>query len=37
VAAVAKLHRIGIALMDNAPGLRVDLRFPWPRGGLQYG
>ena len=37
VAAIAKLHRIGIALMDNAPGLRVDLRFPWPRGGLQYG
>ena len=33
VAAIAKLHRIGIALMDNAPGLRVDLRFPWPRGG----
>lgn len=37
VAAIAKLHRIGIALMDNAPGLRVELRFPWPRGGLQYG
>lgn len=36
VAAIAKLHRIGIALMDNAPGLRVDLQFPWPRGGLQY-
>jgi signal transduction histidine kinase len=36
VAAIAKLHRIGIALMDNAPGLRVDLRFPSP-GGLQYG
>ncbi|NJO35420.1 MAG: HAMP domain-containing histidine kinase, partial [Rhodospirillales bacterium] len=35
VAAIAKLHRIGIALMDNAPGLRVDLQFPWPRGGLQ--
>jgi signal transduction histidine kinase len=37
VAAIAKLHRIGIALMDNGPGLRVDLRFPRPRGGLQYG
>ena len=37
VAAIAKLHRIGIALMDNTPGLRVDLRFPRPRGGLQYG
>lgn len=37
VAAIAKLHRIGIALMDNAPGLRVDLRFPWPRGGAQFG
>ena len=37
VAAIAKLHRIGIALMDNAPGLRVDLRFPWPRSGLQFG
>jgi signal transduction histidine kinase len=32
VAAIAKLHRIGIALVDNTPGLRVDLRFPWPRG-----
>jgi signal transduction histidine kinase len=32
VAAIAKLHRIGIALLDNTPGLRVDLRFPWPRG-----
>ena len=37
VAAIAKLHRIGIALMDNAPGLRVDLHFPKPRDGLQYG
>jgi signal transduction histidine kinase len=37
VAAIAKLHRIGIALMDNAPGLRVDLRFPWPRGSVQFG
>jgi signal transduction histidine kinase len=36
VAAIAKLHRIGIALMDNGPGLRVDLQFPWPRSGLQY-
>jgi signal transduction histidine kinase len=36
VAAIAKLHRIGIALMDNAPGLRIELQFPWPRGGLQY-
>lgn len=37
VAAIAKLHRIGIALVDNGPGLRIDLRFPWPHGGLQYG
>ena len=37
VAAIAKLHRIGIALMDNAPGLRVDLRLPWPRGSVQFG
>jgi signal transduction histidine kinase len=37
VAAVAKLHRIGVALLDNEPGLRVDLSFPWPRGGLQHG
>jgi signal transduction histidine kinase len=28
VAAVARLHGIGIELADNAPGLRVELRFP---------
>jgi signal transduction histidine kinase len=28
VAAIAKLHRIGIALLDNEPGLRVLLTFP---------
>jgi signal transduction histidine kinase len=28
VAAVAELHRIGIELTDNRPGLRVSLRFP---------
>jgi signal transduction histidine kinase len=28
VAAVAELHRIGIELTDNRPGLRVWLRFP---------
>jgi hypothetical protein len=28
VAAIASLHQIGIALSDNAPGLRVTLRFP---------
>ena len=32
VAAIAKLHRIGIAPVDNAPGLRVDLSSP-PGGG----
>jgi signal transduction histidine kinase len=37
VAAIAKLHRISIALLDNAPGLRVDLSFPSLRGGLQSG
>jgi signal transduction histidine kinase len=37
VAAIAKLHRIGVTLLDNQPGLRVDLSFPWPRGGLQFG
>jgi signal transduction histidine kinase len=31
VAAIAKLHRIGIALLDNGPGLRVVLSFPPPR------
>lgn len=36
VAAIAKLHRIGIALADNAPGLRVDLRFPRPESRLQH-
>jgi signal transduction histidine kinase len=34
VAAIAKLHRIGIALLDNEPGLKVDLTFPVWRGGL---
>jgi signal transduction histidine kinase len=28
VAAVARLHAAGIRLIDNAPGLRVELRFP---------
>lgn len=28
VAAVASLHAVGIELTDNAPGLRVTLRFP---------
>ena len=28
VAAVASLHAVGIELADNAPGLRVTLRFP---------
>ncbi len=28
VAAIAKLHQIGIALSDNGPGLAVDLRLP---------
>jgi signal transduction histidine kinase len=28
VAAVARLHGAGIRLIDNAPGLRVELRFP---------
>jgi signal transduction histidine kinase len=28
VAAVARLHGASIKLIDNAPGLRVDLRFP---------
>jgi signal transduction histidine kinase len=35
VAAIAKLHRIGVALLDNGPGLRVVLSFPPPRTGLQ--
>jgi signal transduction histidine kinase len=29
VAAVARLHGAGIALSDNAPGLKVELRFPF--------
>jgi signal transduction histidine kinase len=37
VAAIAKLHRIGVALLDNEPGLRVDLSFPWPASGMRYG
>lgn len=28
VAAIAKLHDIDVELTDNAPGLRVNLRFP---------
>lgn len=34
VAAIAKLHRIGITLLDNSPGLQVVLRFPPPRSKL---
>lgn len=34
VAAIAKLHRIGIVLLDNGPGLRVVLSFPSLRGGV---
>ncbi len=30
VEAIAALHQIGIELTDNAPGLRVTLRFPAP-------
>lgn len=37
VAAIAKLHRIGIALVDNRPGLKVVLSFPSPRIGSQSG
>jgi signal transduction histidine kinase len=37
VAAIAKLHRIGIALRDNGPGLRVVLSFPPLRSGPQPG
>ncbi len=28
VAAIARLHRVAIALVDNQPGLRVELSFP---------
>jgi signal transduction histidine kinase len=28
VAAIVELHRAKITLADNAPGLRVDVRFP---------
>jgi hypothetical protein len=28
VAAIAKLHDIDVELADNAPGLRVNLRWP---------
>jgi signal transduction histidine kinase len=35
VAAIAKLHRIGIALVDNGPGLKVILSFPLTRIGSQ--
>jgi signal transduction histidine kinase len=37
VAAIAKLHRIGITLMDNGPGLRVVLIFPPLRTASQPG
>ncbi len=37
VAAIAKLHRIGIALLDNGPGLRVVLNFPPLRAAPQVG
>lgn len=37
VAAIAKLHRIGVALVDNRPGLKVVLSFPLPRIGSQSG
>jgi signal transduction histidine kinase len=30
VAAVANLHRAQIEMADNAPGLRIELRFPSP-------
>ena len=33
VAAIAKLHRIGISLLNNQPGLRVVLTFPLTRAG----
>ena len=36
-AAIAKLHRIGIALSDNGPGLRVVLTFPPLRARSQPG
>jgi signal transduction histidine kinase len=29
VAAVARLHGASIRMVDNAPGLRVELRFPF--------
>ncbi|MEZ5829903.1 MAG: HAMP domain-containing sensor histidine kinase [Dongiaceae bacterium] len=35
VAAIAKLHRISVALMDNDPGLRIVLSFPPMRAGSQ--
>ncbi|HET6161565.1 MAG TPA: HAMP domain-containing sensor histidine kinase [Dongiaceae bacterium] len=35
VAAIAKLHRIGVALLDNGPGLQVVLSFPPLRAGSQ--
>lgn len=37
VAAIAKLHRIGVTLADNQPGLKVVLSFPPPRIGSQSG
>jgi len=37
VAAIAKLHRIGITLMDNGPGLRVVLSLPQLRTASQPG
>lgn len=30
VAAVAHLHGARIDMMDNAPGLKIQLQFPWP-------
>jgi signal transduction histidine kinase len=30
VAAVANLHGAQIEMADNAPGLRIELQFPWP-------
>ena len=32
VAAIARLHGLGLGLADNRPGLRVTLRFATPAG-----
>jgi hypothetical protein len=32
VAAIARLHGLGLGLADNRPGLRVTLRFGTPAG-----